>query len=200
MPPADCITRCPYPSQCEARKKVNPYEHLWTFSKVCMGIRNLMPEISMHHLVRAIRPCRFTKSLIKRPPKDMDELRTWATKFMQIEEHVDYHKVHQTETTSKESEKEKDRGNCPEPKQVDRFRENHNPHFHSYTPLTVPRGRIHKSNSSRPLNSHRSHETLIRPNIVSTIATTIIQRKDVNLGRTKLKNSSRRVTSKNLSK
>ena len=40
----------------------------------------------------------------------MDELRTRATKFMQIEEHVDYHKAYQTETLSKESEKEKGRG------------------------------------------------------------------------------------------
>ena len=72
----------------------------------------------------------------------MDELRTWATKFMQIEKHVDYHKVHQTETTGKESEKEKDRGNRPGPKQSDWFRENRGPRFYSYTPLTVPRGRI----------------------------------------------------------
>ena len=35
------------------------------FSKVCMGIRNLMPEIAMHHLVLAIRLGRFTESLIK---------------------------------------------------------------------------------------------------------------------------------------
>jgi len=76
-----------------------------------MGIRNLMPEIAMHHLVGAIRPGRFTESLIKRPTRDMDELRARVTKFMQIEEHVDYHKAYQTETISKESEKEKQRSN-----------------------------------------------------------------------------------------
>jgi len=43
------------------------------FSKVCMGIINLMPEIAMHHLVSTIRPGRFTESLIKRPTKNMDE-------------------------------------------------------------------------------------------------------------------------------
>jgi len=72
----------------------------------------------------------------------MDELRTHATKFMQIEKHVDYHKAHQAETMSKESEKEKGRGSRLELKLADRFKENRGPHFHSYTPLTVPRGRI----------------------------------------------------------
>jgi len=70
-----------------------------------------MPEIVMHHLVRAIRPRRFTKSLIKRPTKNMDELRTRATKFMQIEEHVDYHRSHQAEGVDKGKEKEKDTSN-----------------------------------------------------------------------------------------
>jgi len=55
------------------------------FNKVCMGIRNLMPEIAIHHLVSAIRQGRFTESLIKRPTKNMNELRNHATKFMQIE-------------------------------------------------------------------------------------------------------------------
>jgi len=61
---------------------------------------------------------------------------------MQIEEHVHYHKAHQTETTAKESEKEKDKGNRPGPKRSDRFREIRNPRLHNYTPFTVPRGRI----------------------------------------------------------
>jgi len=52
------------------------------FNKVCMGIMNLNPEIAMHHLISAILPGRFTESLIKQPPNDMDELRTRATKFM----------------------------------------------------------------------------------------------------------------------
>jgi len=112
------------------------------FSKVCMSIRNLMPKIAMHHLVGAIQPGKFTENLIKRPVRDMDELRTRATKFMQIEEHVDYHKAYQAETTSKESKKEKGRGNRLEPKRVDRFKENCDPRFNSYTPLTVRRGRI----------------------------------------------------------
>jgi len=46
------------------------------FKKVCMGIRNLNPDIAMHHLVSVILSGRFTESLIKRPPYNMDELRT----------------------------------------------------------------------------------------------------------------------------
>ena len=65
------------------------------FSKVCMGIKNLMPEIAMHHFVSTIQPSRFTESLIKRLAKNMDELRNRATKFMQIEENIDYHRSHQ---------------------------------------------------------------------------------------------------------
>ena len=41
----------------------------------------------------------------------MDELRTRATKFMQIEEHVDYHRSHQAEGVDKGKEKEKDTSN-----------------------------------------------------------------------------------------
>ena len=87
------------------------------FSKVCMGIRNLNPDIAMHHLVLAILPGRFTKSLIKRPPYSMDELRTRATKFMQIEEHVDYHRKTHVENT------ERNKGTCPLVVPTDRDRD-----------------------------------------------------------------------------
>jgi len=71
------------------------------FSKVCMSIRNLNPEIAMHHLVSTILPGRFTDSLIKRPLYNMDELRTRAIKFMQIEERVDYHRKTHAENTNR---------------------------------------------------------------------------------------------------
>jgi len=87
------------------------------FNKACMNIRGLKQEVTLHHLVSAIRPSRFTESLIKKPPKDMEDLRTRATKFMQIEEHIDYHqrfKAVETEalkdqTPSKERESETER-------------------------------------------------------------------------------------------
>jgi len=66
-----------------------------------MGIRNLMPEIVMHHLVGAICLDRFTKNLVKKSAQNMEELRNRTTKFMQIEEHIDYHKNHPTEGINK---------------------------------------------------------------------------------------------------
>jgi len=77
------------------------------FSKVCMGIRNLNPEIAMHQLVSTILLGRFIESLIKWPPYNVDELRTRVTKFMQIEEHVDYHRKTLAEAFEKEREKNK---------------------------------------------------------------------------------------------
>jgi len=69
-----------------------------------MGIRNLMSEIAMHHLVSTIRPDQFTKSLMKRPTKNMDELRNRATKFIQIEEYINYYRSHQYEGANKGKE------------------------------------------------------------------------------------------------
>ncbi|XP_068487090.1 uncharacterized protein [Phaseolus vulgaris] len=81
--------------------KQEKVESLWAFmdrfSKVCMGIRNLIPEIAMHHLVSSIRPGWFTESLIKRPTKNMDEL--------------GYHKSIRSEGADKG--KDKDKGNRP---------------------------------------------------------------------------------------
>jgi len=68
----------------------------------------------------------------------MDELRTRATKFMQIEEHVDYHRKTHVENT------ERNKGIRPPMVTADRdrYRSNRGPCFHHYTPLTVPRGKI----------------------------------------------------------
>jgi len=62
------------------------------FNKLSLRIRNLMPEIAMHHLNSTLRPSQFTDSLIKKPAKNLDELQNRATKFMQIEELRDFHK------------------------------------------------------------------------------------------------------------
>jgi len=107
------------------------------FNKVCMGIRNLMLEIAMHHLISTIRSDRFTESLTKRPTKNLDELKNRATKFMQIEEHTDYHISIQSVSREK---KEKDKGNWPTSSRPNCFREigPPTPYLH---PLTVPRCR-----------------------------------------------------------
>jgi len=63
----------------------------------------------MHHLVSAIRPGWFTKILIKRPAKNLDELRNWETKFMNIEELSDFDRNVQSENEGDKG-KEKDKG------------------------------------------------------------------------------------------
>ena len=139
----DPIIRPQCPSSTSNKKKGESLKAFMDrFNKVCMGIKNLNPDRAMHHLVSAILPGRFTKSLIKRPPYNMNEIRTRATKFMQIEEHVDYHR--KTLAEPFEKERGKNRGIRPPVMGTDRdrYRSNRGPRFHNYTHLTVPRGKI----------------------------------------------------------
>ena len=149
------------------------------FSKVYMGIRNLNPEIAMHHLISAILLGRFTESLIKQPPYDMDELRTRATKFMQIEEHIDYHRKTQVEASKKE--RERNRGIRPPITGTDRFRTNRGPPFHHYTPLTMPRGKMLdealQAELILTLKQAQTPSMPIQPNVANTIATMAIRPK-----------------------
>jgi len=109
------------------------------FNKVCLGIWNIMPEIAI--LVSVIRLCRFTESSIKRPAKDLDELRNRATKFMEIEEFNDYHRSVRSKNGG-DKEKEKDGGNRPTSGRSDRHKENRGLRFFTYTPLNASRGKI----------------------------------------------------------
>ena len=92
------------------------------FSKVSLSIRNLMLEIAMHHLISTLRLDQFTDSLIKKPPKILDELQNPTTKFMQIEELHNFHKNVQAESGGDKG-KDKDRANRPTFDRSDRFRE-----------------------------------------------------------------------------
>ena len=56
------------------------------FGKVALGIRNLSPEVTMHHMITALKPGPFADSLCKKPATNLDELRQRASKFMQMEE------------------------------------------------------------------------------------------------------------------
>ncbi|XP_068497948.1 uncharacterized protein [Phaseolus vulgaris] len=56
------------------------------FGKVALGIRNLSPEVTMHHMITALKPGPFADSLCKKPAINLDELRQRASKFMQMEE------------------------------------------------------------------------------------------------------------------
>jgi len=56
------------------------------FSKVAMSIRNLSPDVAMHHRLTALRPGPFADNLCMQPADSLDELRKRAAKYMQLEE------------------------------------------------------------------------------------------------------------------
>jgi len=101
------------------------------FNKLSLSIKNLMPKITMHHLILALRPGQFTNSLVKKPTNNLNELRNWATKFMQIEELHDFHKNARAHNDIRHI-----------PGQFDKIRDNRGPRFHTYTPLNADRGKI----------------------------------------------------------
>jgi len=77
--------------------------------KLTSSSSRLHLKSKLHHLISTLRPEQFTNSLIKKPAKNIDELRNEATQFMQIKELHDYHKNVQVDNGG-DKEKEKDRG------------------------------------------------------------------------------------------
>ena len=61
------------------------------FKKVAMSIRNLSPDVAMHHMLTALRPGSFADNLCMQPAANLDELRRRAAKFMQLEELREFH-------------------------------------------------------------------------------------------------------------
>jgi len=52
------------------------------FSKMALDIRNLSPEVAMHHMVTALKPGPFSDSLCMQPATTLDESRQRTTKYM----------------------------------------------------------------------------------------------------------------------
>jgi len=52
------------------------------FNKVTSNIRNLSPDVAMHHMVTALRTWPFSDSLCKKPAANLDELRQRAIKYI----------------------------------------------------------------------------------------------------------------------
>ena len=60
------------------------------FSKVSLNIQNLSLKLDMDHMVTTLMSILFTDSLYKKPATHLDELWQKETKFMQLEELLDY--------------------------------------------------------------------------------------------------------------
>jgi len=56
------------------------------FGKVAMSIRNLSPDVALHHMLTALRLGPFADSLCMQPAASLDKLRRRAAKVMQLEE------------------------------------------------------------------------------------------------------------------
>ncbi|XP_068490511.1 uncharacterized protein [Phaseolus vulgaris] len=107
------------------------------FGKVALGIRNLSPEITMHHMITALKPGPFADSLCKKPAINLDELRQRASKFMQMEELREFRNQVRVDGGEK---KVIERENIPVARRArEEFRSRK---FQQYTPLNTNRARI----------------------------------------------------------
>ena len=107
------------------------------FGKVALNIRNLCPEVAMHHMVTTLKPGPFSDSLCMQLTANLDELTHRATKFMQLEELREFHAKAQV---LEELKKKVDKGR---PMPSGRPRDfPKSPRFTRYTPLTADRSRI----------------------------------------------------------
>jgi len=78
------------------------------FGKTAMVIRNLSPEVAMHHMMTALRPGPFVDSLCMQPAASLDELRRRTTMFIQLEELREFRNQARAEVSGeKKDEKER---------------------------------------------------------------------------------------------
>ena len=90
------------------------------FGKISLNISNLNPEVAMHHLITALKHGPFIDSVCKKPVNNLDELRTRATKFMQMEELKEFRNTTRSDAQEK---RHHDRERMLAPRSSHRFKD-----------------------------------------------------------------------------
>ncbi|XP_068498187.1 uncharacterized protein [Phaseolus vulgaris] len=77
------------------------------FNKVAMSIRNLSPDVAMHHMLTALSPGPFADNMCMQPTASLDELRKRAAKYMQLEELKEFRNQARAEASEEKNKEEK---------------------------------------------------------------------------------------------
>jgi len=110
------------------------------FGKTTMSIRNLSPEVAMHHMLTALRPGPFANSLCMQLAASLDDLRRRAAKFMELEELREFRNIARIEVSGEKKEDRERQGRLRTGRNPKR--ENRRPRFSQYTPFNIERGKI----------------------------------------------------------
>jgi len=112
-------------------------DYIARFTKESLTINNLDQQVALHLIIAGLRPSGFARSLAKKPPQNMEDLRSRSEKWIRLE---DYEK---TLAMSRQEEKGKNpKVNTAKP--LFGNKETHLPRnkYDDYTPLNTSRSRI----------------------------------------------------------
>jgi len=100
------------------------------FGRVALNIRDLSPEVALHHLVTVLKLGPFSVNLCKKPVNNIDELRQ-TKKLMELEEMREFKTKLTIDAENRKTEREAPRG-IHSPRRPKEFLKP--PRFPHYTP------------------------------------------------------------------